>query len=210
MQSDALLQGASAWTQTRVAFVPTGMQPYPFGQSAPVWHGTVQYPVAGGVRQPKLQSVAAPHWRPVSSPAQNMPWPFADTQTVPVMHPPVELHVRVQRWVSPGNIGRQTSGDAQSPSDVHGSSSCSFIDPPLVLVVLALVLLVLALVLALVLLALALVLALVLAPPVLALVLAPPVLALVLAPPVLELVFVPAPPVPAPEPPLPGGTHCAF
>jgi len=117
-----------------------------------------------------------------------MPWLLVDTQTVPAMHPPVELHVRVQRWVPPGNIGRQTRGEAQSPSDVHGSSSCSFIDPPLVLLVLALVLM---LVLAFVL------LALVLVPPVLVLVFVP-VLAFVLVPPVLALV--PVPPCPCQNP----------
>jgi hypothetical protein len=168
------------------------------------------------VRQAKLQSVAALHGRPVSSPAQYMPWPLVDTQIVPALHPPVELHVRVQRWTrSPGNSGRQISGEAQSPSEVHGSSSCSFIVPPLVLLLVVgpLVLLVVLLVLV------TLVLVVLVTPVVVdEAVVAPdepdepddepgpgPV------PPVLVVgPTPPAPPVLDDDPPPPEGTHCAF
>ena len=157
-----------------------------------------------------MQSVAALHWRPVSSPAQYMPWLLVDTQTVPAMHPPVELHVRVQRWVPPGNIGRQTRGEAQSPSDVHGSSSCSFIGPPLVL------LLVLGPLAELVLLVLGPLVLLVLVTLLVADEVAVPLVdeeGPGPAPPVLALAVGPAPPVPLVldgDPPLPGATHCAF
>jgi hypothetical protein len=49
------------------------------------------------------------------------------------MQAALELHVRVQRDAPPCTMGRHTRGEAQSPSEVQGSSSCLFIAPPPVL-----------------------------------------------------------------------------
>jgi hypothetical protein len=59
--------------------------------------------------------------------------PAMSWQTVPDMQAALELHVRVQRWAPPGTMGRHTSGEAHSPSEVQRSNSCSLIVPPVVL-----------------------------------------------------------------------------
>jgi hypothetical protein len=119
------------------------------------------------------------------------------------MHVALELHPRVQRFAPPCTICRHTSGEAQSASAVHRSSSCSFIVPPVELLLLAVVdaLVALVAVVDVVLVALE-----VDAGPLeLVLVVTPEVLE------VLELVVAPAPLDDALPPPLPiGGTHCAF
>jgi len=182
------LHGASARTQARMSGpVCTSMHPYPFGQSAPETHSFVQY----WPRQPKLHAAGLLllHCRPVSSPAQYFSLPMA-SQSVPVMHCPVDAHVRVQRFCPPGNMARQTRGAAHSPSDAHSASSCFVAGPPVLLLLLALLLLLLALLL-------------LLDDEVL-----PPA-------PELELDDAPPPPLELPVPPLlllvpSGGTHCAL
>jgi hypothetical protein len=107
-----------------------------------VAHATVQY--CCEVRQPKLQSDAAPHCRPVSSAAQYSVPPMS-SHTVPVMHVAFDAQVRVHTVAPPGTRARHTSGAAQALSEAHGSSSCALIVPPVLdvlLVVLVLVVLV--------------------------------------------------------------------
>jgi hypothetical protein len=84
------------------------------------------------VRQAKLHADAVVQGRPVSSNAQYM-LPAIVSQRVPAQQAALELHVRVQRLAPPCAIGRQTSGEAQSPSAAQRSSSCLLIVPPLLL-----------------------------------------------------------------------------
>jgi hypothetical protein len=85
------------------------------------------------VRQPKLHVAAAVHARPVSSKAQYLLLEIASQRVPATGHSAFELQVRVQRLAPPCTMGSQTSGEAQSPCEVQRSSSCLFINPPLVL-----------------------------------------------------------------------------
>jgi hypothetical protein len=100
------------------------------GQSAPTLQALVQY---SAPRQPKLHVAAAVQARPVSSAAQ---YPAVRLQRRPaVVHPEASVHGCVHRCAPPGTRGRHSNGEAQSPSEVQRSSSCSLIVPPLVLLV---------------------------------------------------------------------------
>ena len=107
------------------------------------------------------------------------------------MHAADDAQVRVQRPAPPGTRGRQTRGEAQSPSAAQGSSSCPWVVPPVLDVLLVVVEEVVPLVLV-------VPLALVDAPA--------PELEVLVAPPVPEaLVLLPAPPEPVGP-----GTHWAL
>jgi len=122
-------QRASAFTQTLVGGVPTGMQPYPLGQSEPEAQVEVQY--LGPWRQAKLHSPAAVQVFPISLVVQYFSAPTA-LHLSPLGQPPSTTHVRVQRLGPFFHIGRQSSDVEHSLSAAQRSSSTllPLIPPP--------------------------------------------------------------------------------